>query len=257
MNEFATVIKDVLDKATQFSKSITHLHVKPNEDGTILVVAPSTDRSIEIRATSKKPVPELEGVACLHNLLYLKQILSSSLLKKADVEMTFKEASNRKTNALYSLSINGDKFSTFYQAVDPFLANIVMPQRAKITDWPVQFSVDKDAARDFKEARTIQAAAPKGNTARDEVFELVYGEGDVMAFFGSDKNQSVLVLCSNVDGGKKKQTGLFMIDHFARLLETGKEEVRMDFAPKALRVKFETPSANYEAILTAKKIMED
>lgn len=258
MNEFATVIKDVLDKATQFSKSITHLHVKPNEDGTITVVAPSTDRSIEIRAISKKEVPGMEGVACLHNLLYLKQILSSALLKKdMEIEPVFKTASNERTVSLYSLAFTGSKFSTFYQAVDPFLGNIVLPKKAKIEDWPVKFTVDKDSAKDFKEARSIQAAAPKGNSSRDEVFELVYGDGDVMAFFGTDKNQSVLILSSDVDCGSKKQSGLFIIDHFAHLLDTGKEEVHMEFAPKALRAQFETPSANYSVILTAKKRMED
>lgn len=258
-SEFITVVRDMLEVITQFSKSITHVHVRLNEDGTITAAAPSMDRSVEIRSNSKNIIPEMDGAACLHNLNYLKQILSSSFITNdTEVELSFREASNGKTSTLSTVVFSGKKYSTVYQAVDPFIGNVVRPSKGTIEDWPIEFVIKPDTAKDFKEARTIQGAAPKGKSSLDEVFELVYGDGSVMAFFGSGNNESILVLAEGVAGGDRKYSGYIMTDHFSRLLELkGKTDVKLMFCDKALKASFETKHCTYDVILSSRRIVEN
>lgn len=261
MSEFRKFLVDVLDKVGPFGKSINHLHIKRTKTGDIVAAGPSTDRSVEIRATAKQDIPELEGVACMGSLLYLKQILGSSFLKSNDadsqIKLAFTEASDRKTTALKSIRIETGKLEVFYQATDPFYGNVVLPARQKPLDWPLAFSVDPATVKDFKELRAIQAAAP--STQTEDVFALGHNNGQILAMFGSGNQQSTLMISDTVEVEGKAPAGeiCFLTEHFLRALDLcGKHNVVLYLCDKAVKMEFETPLALYEIILTAKIVIK-
>lgn len=254
MTEFVVFLDDLIKKIDPFNRTVTHLHIN-RKNGEVSAAAPAKDRSLELHAKCKEDVPELEGVACLGSLMYLKQIINSSFVKSGlRTELKFGPTANGKLEALRSITFRGgNRYQAFYQGTDPFIGNIIMPSKAKIESWPLVFAVSAKMAKEFKEARAISAAAP--SIRQENVFELSYADGAMVASFGEGNQQSSLVLSDAVEELDKinKRSAYYMTDLVLPILNMcGEDGMIVYFSEKAIKFEFETDVAEYSIIMTSK-----
>lgn len=252
----------MIDWVTPFNKSISHIHCTLTPEKHLFLAAPSKDRSIEFQATSKTPCEDLQGVACLGSIPYLRQIINSSFLTAAcDVNITYDTSGKRPSVRTIKFS-NGDKMEMQYTATNPYMNNfLVMPSNQKIDVWPVTFILDKYMVDKITEMRSIQMASASGDV---ELFTFVCEKsGNLNAIFGDERNPASLYLTNEVDRPDQKVgfRAAFMIDQFIRLAQMidwskAKEGVPVQLANTALKIMIESKLMEYDIIMTAKKKAE-
>lgn len=261
MNYLFSSITEFLEKIAPFTKSISHVHLAKMKDGRGVLAAPSRDRSVEVQAITKQPLEDLQGVACLGNLLYLRQILKSSFIRDSEITLSYRDAKDNRPASVNTVQFSVPKKSAIlYQATDPFMGNLVMPVKQKITEWPVSFILEGKAFEEITEMSQIQAAS---SVTGEILFELIADKSGVMTAMFGKRNQSSLVLTDQVDRDDPKSgfSAKFITDHFIRLggmtnWKVHKDGMVFQFCDKAVKSIFETPNLEYEIILTAKKAAE-
>lgn len=261
MNYLFSSIAEFLEKIAPFTKSISHVHLAKMKDGRGVLAAPSRDRSVEVQAVTKQPLEDLQGVACLGNLLYLRQILKSSFIRDAEITLSYRDSKDNRPPSVNTVQFSVPKKSAIlYTATDPFMGNLVMPVKQKITEWPVSFILEGKAFEDMTEMNQIQAAS---SVSGEVLFELVADKsGIITAVFGK-RSQSSLTLTDQVDRDDPKAgfSAKFITDHFIRLggmtnWKVNKEGMVFQFCNMAVKSMFESPFLEYEIVLSAKKAAE-
>ncbi len=254
-------ITEFMEKIAPYTKSITHVHVSKLKDGRGMLAAPSKDRSVNVQATTKQPLDDLQGVACLGNLLYLRQILKSSFIRDSEITLTYRDAKDNRPPSVNTVQFSVPKKSAIlYQATDPFMGNLTTPVKNMITEWPVSFILEGKAFEDMTEMNQIQAAS---SVAGEVLFELIADKSGVMTAMFGKRTQSSLVLTDQVDRDDPKAgfSAKFITDHFIRLggmqnWKANKEGLVFQFCDKAVKAIFDTPALEYEIVLSAKKAAE-
>ena len=261
---------DNLSMVMPFKDLITHIMIKRSGDN-IIGTADSRDGSIAISFIAKNNDMVFEHGACFGSLSYLNSILTSGAIKKSKnvkMELAYGVASNKKTDALRSITVSdGKKLEIFYQATDPFVNKLTKKRQVRITEWPIVFVLDTNFVEDFSEAVKIQASAPSGGDM-DDIFTLNYNNKSISLQFGERGHQITLNSETEVESdeeyGVNKQTAMFSISQFQavcnllgriRKNKNGSGEALSMFNERALRFEIETNDATYNVTLLAKKMI--
>lgn len=253
---------DLLTSTYPFRDSITHILMKSDDSDRIAVAAKSRDGSISIRGKTQKPIKEFQHVACLGSLPYLHSVFSSPYVKKADdlnIKLNYETASDGKSEALRSMEIKGKRgLHVFYQAVDPFVNQLNRIKIPTTADWPVLFGIDKSTIDAFTEMRKISMQVPKTGSDRDDIFQLIYSEGEIIAVFGEKGHQADITLTEAEPSEEiDKLSALFSITQFRSILDlVGSKGAVAYFSSKALRIDTETDVLSYEFVTSAKRLAE-
>lgn len=265
MKQLLDSLKEMIDWVTPFSKTISHIHCNLTPEKHLYLAAPSKDRSIEFQAVSKTPCQDIQGVACLGSLPYLRQIINSSFLN-ASCEVNISYDTSGKHPSVRTIKFtNGDKMEMQYTATNPYMNNfLVMPSKQKIDSWPVTFILDKYMVDKIAEMKTIQAAAPGKNANDVELLTFVCEKsGNLNAIFGDERNPASLYLTNEVERLDQKNgfRAAFIIDQFIRLGQMidwskAKDGVPVQLANTSLKIMIESSLLEHDIIMTAKKKAE-
>jgi hypothetical protein len=251
--KFLDFLKDATEMVQPFNKVITHIQIAPNKDGTLRMVAPSSNRSVEIHATSLEPISDFNSRACLGTIPYLSQLLSNDLMKSANPIFNITEHGEK--DYLKSIELHGKKLDVFYSATNPFIGSIIKPHRTKDMEWPVAFAVDEGAVTELKH---VQRLGMSSGANTDELFSLSCYDDAIRTQFGGSSHSVDYTLSNTIEYlGKTKTINptLFYIDVFFRLMDVSiKNNAVIMFNDKALKFEFATPqNISYEIITTARK----
>jgi len=258
--EFRDLLTDLLEAVDPFRDTITHILLRRSDNG-VEAAARSRENAIPIQAVAKKPVSEYDHIACLGKLQYLKTILSSDYIKgKKDftIDLKYATATDSKTVALRSVEFTGGGMKAFYTPTDPFvnkLNNLPIPV---IKKWPVLFGIDGKVIKHFEQLFKIHQSAPRAGGDRDDIFQLAYNEGQILALFGDKGHQSQVILTSEAGTTEEidKLSALFSISHLRSILKfMGNKGGIAYFADKCLKVEMETDNAEYAFAIYAKKLV--
>lgn len=260
--EFRDLLTDLLEAVDPFRDTITHILMR-RKDNVVEAAARSRENSISIQAVAKKPVADYENIACLGKLPYLKTILNSDYIKgkskKFTIDLKYDIATDNKTTALRTIKFSGGNMTAFYTPTDPFvnkLNNLPIP---KITKWPVLFGIDATVINHFEQLFKIHQSAPRAGGDRDDIFQLAYNDGEVLALFGDKGHQSQVVLTTEAGTTEEidKLSAMFSISHFRSILKfMGKKGGIAYFADKCLKIELETNNAEYAFAIYAKKLVD-
>lgn len=259
---FRDFVYDILEKTAPFKDEVTHVVMKKDDLGD--VVARVMSSILSLSATAKVEMPDFHDVACFGSLPYLRSLLKSKYItgKEAKYEVTFhyQDHKNGKPPSIRNISIKAGRMTSFYQATNPYLNNLVSGiRKPKVNDWVIGFPLGREAIDEFKEASRIHAMAPKIGGERDDIFSLGFDGKSIIASFGEKGHQTSVVLTDDAESVEpdRKMSALFSIKQFSGLLEMiGKETAVMSLASNALRIEVENGVAAYTAVLTAKKLVD-
>ena len=255
MNDLIPVLRDLLTAVEPFRDGISHLLVR-NVNDKFKALGNARDGSIVIQCSSKGDIT-FQGKGCLGSLRYLRQAMTTSFMSAGDIELSYGMSSNGSEEVLRSMHMTGSNgYSAFYHAVDPFVNKMNSPKQPKITSWPIGFAITKELVETFKEARRVQAQAPKTNTDFDDIFTLAYVDGKVEGIFGDKNHRLTITLAEDVEAedGTDKVSGLFSMAYLDAIFKlVGKDSAIALLCDKALRIDTETKTAEYTFTMAAKK----
>lgn len=255
--ELKTLLTDLLTNVDPFKDVVTHIMVK-EKDGKAIAAAKSKDGSISIMARSLGEVPGFAHVACLGSLPYLRSAINSSYMAEGNLDLSFDEASDGKTQMLRSIQLSGSNgFSVFYQAVDPFINKLIRIKNPAALDYPVAFVINDAFISNFDEIHKVHMQAPKMGTDLDDIFTLAYDDGKMVGLFGERGHSSTVTLTDEVEvePGTDKVNAMLSISRFRSILKlVGKNGGAGFLSDKALKVDTETRTVGYEFVTTAKKV---
>jgi hypothetical protein len=252
---------DSLGIIDPFKDTITHFLLKRGND-CINFTTLSSDNSLVISGTTKKEIKKFEHIAGLGSLQYLKAIVDSDLMKKCNDEsmiLNYTESRTGNKTILTSIEFKGEnRFTAFYQATDPFVAQLNKVKSIGNLEWPVAFAVDADFKKAFDEIRRINSQASKTGSDRDDIFEISYNNDIITGIFGGRGNRTSITLSEFVESNSdKNMKALFQISKFKSVLNLlDKGDSIAYLCDKAIKVDISTNQANYQFVMTAKKIIE-
>jgi len=257
--EFRDFLTDLLEAVDPFRDRITHILMRRSDNG-VEAAARARENSISVQAIAKKPISDYDHFACLGKLQYLKTILNSAYIKgKTDfsIDLKYDTATDNKTTALRSVEFEGGGMKAYYTPTDPFvnkLNNVPVPV---IKKWPVLFGIDDKVINHFDQLFRIHQSAPRAGGDRDDVFQLAYNGGEILALFGEKGHQSQVTLTTEAGTTEEidKLSALFSISHLRSIMKfMGKKGGVAYFADKCLKIEMETAYADYAFAIYAKKL---
>lgn len=256
--EFRDLLTDLLEAVDPFRDTITHILMRRSDNG-VEAVAKSRENAISIQAAAKKSVADFEHIACLGKLQFLKTILNSDYIKgksEFTIDLKYDIATDNKTTALRTVEFKGGGMKAFYTPTDPFVNQLGGIKVPTITKWPVLFGIDANVIKHFEQLHKIHQSAPRAGGDRDDIFQLAFSNGEILALFGEKGHQSQVILSTNAGTTEEidKLSALFSITHFRSILKfMGKSGGVAHFADKCLKIEMETNNAEYAFSIYAKR----
>ncbi len=262
MHPFRDLLSDVLGTVLPFKDAISHLLVRSDSQGNIAIAAKSRTGDVDIRVDPKIAVPEFHNVACLGALPYLNSVVNSKYIRdggKYEMNMEFGESSRKEITTLKTIEFTaGRRMNAFYQATDPYLTDLnkVKGVSQKISEWDLNFLITQDTISDYMEGLKIHRSTPRSGSS-EEVFRVLYADGDVYARFGDRGNTTKVLMSDSVENvtGIEKLNPLFGIDRVRAVYNLiGREEAVCSLTQLAIRFLIETELAEYTIVAAAKKL---
>ena len=243
--EFRDLLTDLLNAVDPFRDTITHILMRRSDNG-VEAAARSRDNAIYIKAVAKKSIEDYDHIACFGKLPYLKTILNSNYIKgksKFKIDLKYDIATDDKTTALRTVKFSGGGMTAFYTPTDPFVNKLNNVKIPTVSTWPVLFGINADVINHFEQLFKIHSSAPRVGSDRDDVFQLAYSNGEILALFGEKGHQSQVVLTTEAETTTEidKLSALFSITHFRAIMKfMGKAGGVAYFADKFLKIEMAT-----------------
>jgi hypothetical protein len=257
--KFQAFMSELLDTLDPFKDVIANVMVR-DKDGEVKAAAKSRDGVISIEVTCKGDLPGFHDKACFGSLPFLRGALASPKMKGGKVELTFGDASTGKDTVLRSAILKGkNRYSVFYQAIDPFVNKMNRIKLPPMLDWPVAFAIDQEFIKTFDEMYKVNALAPKTGSGRDDIFQLAHTEEGMEVIFGDQHHRSNVVISQTVEAKPQpdglKTNAYFSISRFKAILRLiDKGEAIGYLSNTGLRVDTETKHATYKFVTAAKLV---
>jgi hypothetical protein len=253
---------DLLEAVEPFKDAITNVMIL-EKDGVVKAAGKSRDGSLTLQVTAKGPIEDFTGKACIGSLSYLRRALLSKNMNSGELKLNYGNASNGE-EVLRSINLIGtNEFNLFYQAIDPFVNQMNRIKLPSIANYPVVFGIDKNFINNFDDTYKVNSLAPKIGSERDDIFVLVLVPTDdgisIEGIFG-DKSHAISVqLTAMVETAINEPTKMkahFLISRFRTLLQLiDKGEGIGYLSDKSLKIDIETTQADYQYVMSAKKVM--
>ena len=259
MSTLQQFLTDILGAVDPFKDVILRIMML-ERDGHIHAAAQAKDGSFSIQIKSKTPIDGFRAKACLGSLPYLRSGLASKNMANGELELTYGQSGASNEDVLRSIKLKGaNRFSQFYQAIDPFVNQLNRIKLPATIDWPVAFGIDGNFISNFDDSVRVISAAEKMGSERDDIFMLSLVNGGIEGVFGERTHTITVQLTGIVETSLEDSDTLnahFNISRFKSLLRLiGKGEGIGYLSSKSLKVDIETDHAEYQYTVSAKKVL--
>lgn len=217
--EFVPFLELLLNRATGLRGTVSHIHVRSNEDDTITAKFSAQDSSIHYEIVTDKAMKVEWDALCLGNLSYLSQILSSNLMgKECVIETKMRDSGEKKVVLSLAFKPN-DRTEFLYIATDPFASSVIKPVTLKLPQqWDAAALLDKKTTVELEEIRKIYSSSSLGG--KENLLSLSLNGDKLVAETGIDTpHGTILQLDGEVYNQTKKKINLNLpFEQFLRAL---------------------------------------